>query len=265
MKDPFEFEAKYYDIVWGSACDYLRETELLDRIFKTNNVNKVLDVACGTGGHAIELAKLDYSVVGFDISNKMLEIATEKAERAGVRIRFISGDMTELLQTLKKEDVALPFDAVICLGYSMAHMTTDKDLTRALEGFREVLREGGLCIFSVRNAKMLRDSMINRLLVDKLVHEPNFSLALLGYAYRDRVNPDALVWNAIYLINDHGKVDFQVRTRYQRRFRFQELKKLLESKRFTVINVYGDTYGLDDFNEDKHRTMLFICRAGSVH
>ena len=260
MKDSFEFEGKYYDIVWGSTCDYPRETEFLDRIFKTNNVKKILDVACGTGGHAIELAKLGYSVVGFDISNKMLEIATGKAEKADVKIRFVSGDMTELLQRLKREGVTLPFDAVICLGFSMAHMTTDKDLARALEGFREVLCEGGLCIFSVRNAKMLKDAMIDRLLVDKLVHEPSFSLALLGYAHRDRDNPDTLVWNAIYLINDHGKVDFQVRTRYQRRFRHKELTKILESNNFTGVQIYGDTYGLKEFDEDEHRTMLFICR-----
>ena len=263
MKDPFEFEAKYYDIVWGSTYDYPRETELLNRVFKTNNVGKVLDVACGTGGHAIELAKLGYSVVGFDISSKMLEIAAEKAKKAGVEIRFVGGDMIELLPTLQREDITLPFDAVICLGYSMAHMTTYGDLTRALEGFREVLREKGLCIFSVRNAKMLRDAMINRLLVDKLVHEPNFSLALLGYAYKDRANPDTLVWNAIYLINDHGKVDFQVRTRYQRRFRYEELTKLLKSNDFTVVHIYGDTYGLKEFNADEHRTMLFICRKSS--
>jgi len=260
MEDPFEFEAKYYDIVWGSTCDYLRETGLLDRIFKVNNVKKVLDVACGTGGHAIELARLGYSVVGFDISNKMLEIATEKAEKAGVQIRFVVGDMTELIQNLKREDITLPFDAIICLGYSLAHMVTDKDLSKALEGFREVLREEGLCIFSVRNAKMLRDSMINQLLVDKLVHESDFSLALFGYTNRYANNPDTLVWNAIYLVNDHGKVDFQVRTRYQRRFRYEDLTKLLESKNFTVVRVFGDTYGLEEFKENEHRTMLFTCR-----
>jgi len=35
---------------------------------------------------------------GFDISNKMLKIATDKAEKAGVQIKFVLGDITELIQ-----------------------------------------------------------------------------------------------------------------------------------------------------------------------
>lgn len=260
MKDPSEFEAKYYDIVWGSSCDYPREAELLDSLFKSNNVKRVLDVACGTGGHAVELAKLGYSVVGLDVSTKMLEIASEKATKAGVEASFVEGDMTELAPTLKSSGHSLAFDAAICLGFSLAHMTTDDLLSKALGGLGEVLRSNGLCIFSVRNAKMLRDSMMNRLLPDKIVHEPDFSLALFGHTYRSKDNPDTLVWNAIYLVNDHGKVDFQVRTRHQRRFQHAELTSHLAASTFEIVRVYGDTYGLQEFNEDQHRDMLFVCR-----
>ena len=260
MKDPFEFEAKYYDIVWGSSCDYPREAELLDNLFNSNNVKRVLDVACGTGGHAIELAKLGYSVLGLDISTKMLEIASEKAAKANVEVSFLEGDMTKLAPTLKSAGYSLAFDAAICLGFSMAHMTTDDLLAMALKGLNEVLRTNGLCILSVRNAKMLRESMMNRLLPDKIVHESDFSLAVFGHTYRDKDNPDTLVWNAIYLVNDHGKVDFQVRTRHQRRFRYAELTSHIAAAPFEIIQVYGDTHGLQEFNEDQHRDMLFVCR-----
>jgi len=193
MVDPFEFEAKYYDIIWGSTCDYPKETKLLDSVFKKYGVKSVLDVACGTGGHAIELAKLGYTVVGFDISNKILELATEKAEKESVKTRFINGDMTEFLQTLNKNEITLPFDAVICLGFSIAHLVNNELLSKALKGFHSILRENGVCIFSVRNVKKLNESIFNRLLPDTVVHENNFSLAVFAYTYRDKSNPDTLV------------------------------------------------------------------------
>ena len=260
MKDPFEFEAKYYDIVWSSSCDYPREAELLDNLFKSNNIKRVLDVACGTGGHAIELAKLGYSVIALDISTKMLEIASEKAAQADVKVRFVEGDMTELAPTLKSAGHSQDFDAVICLGFSMAHLTTDDLLSKTLRGISEVLKSDGLCIFSVRNAKMSRESMMNRLLPDVMVHEKDFSLALFGHTYRDKDNPNTLVWNAIYLVNDHGKVDFQVRTRHQRRFQYAEMTSHLAASSLETVRVYGDTYGLQEFKEDQHRDMIFVCK-----
>ena len=50
MKDPFELEARYYDKIWGSTCDYSKEAGFLHQIFKDYRVRKVLDMACGIGG-----------------------------------------------------------------------------------------------------------------------------------------------------------------------------------------------------------------------
>jgi SAM-dependent methyltransferase len=68
----------------------------------------ILDVGCGTGRHAIELARRGYAVTGIDVSAKMLAKAAEKAKAAGVNVNLIRADATKF-QLPKK------YDGAICL------------------------------------------------------------------------------------------------------------------------------------------------------
>ncbi len=68
----------------------------------------ILDVGCGTGRHAVELAKRGYNVTGIDLSAAMLKEAREKAKSAGVEVNFIRADATDFTLPAK-------FDAAICL------------------------------------------------------------------------------------------------------------------------------------------------------
>lgn len=52
----------------------------------------VIDLGCGTGSLALLAAQDDHRVTGVDFADAMLERAREKADDAGVRIRFLSGD-----------------------------------------------------------------------------------------------------------------------------------------------------------------------------
>ena len=56
----------------------------------------VLDLACGTGRHAIELTRRGYEVVGFDLSLAMLAKAAEEAQDRDQKLNFVQGDMREM-------------------------------------------------------------------------------------------------------------------------------------------------------------------------
>ncbi len=55
-----------------------------------------LDLGCGTGAKSIYLAKKGFKVTGVDISDTAIKQAKENAKRAGVNIKFISADATDL-------------------------------------------------------------------------------------------------------------------------------------------------------------------------
>jgi len=122
-EDPFELEAKYYDKIWGLADTYESETKFLDKILKEYGAHRILDLACGTGGHCLQLAKSGYDVVGLDVSRTMLEKAREKLSKAGLQAVFFLGEMTKVQSSLLNAKTPLPFDAVVCMGNALAEHT----------------------------------------------------------------------------------------------------------------------------------------------
>ena len=93
--------------------------------------DRALDLACGTGDIAFELAKQDVDVVGLDLTARMLTLA--RAKRGDRAVRFLQGDM-----------MALPYaDAsfdIVTTGYGIRNVTR---IEPALLEIRRVLRPGG--------------------------------------------------------------------------------------------------------------------------
>src|SRR5439155_13752289 len=69
---------------------------------------QVLDLGCGYGRHAMELAARGFHVVGLDLSTPLLVRGGEEANRRGLTINFVRGDMREL-------DFDGQFDGAYCL------------------------------------------------------------------------------------------------------------------------------------------------------
>ncbi|MBI4499167.1 MAG: methyltransferase domain-containing protein [Chloroflexi bacterium] len=68
----------------------------------------ILDLGCGTGRHAVELARRGYQVTGVGLSPGMLAEAERAAREAGVTVTWIKCDATQFTATEQ-------FDAAICL------------------------------------------------------------------------------------------------------------------------------------------------------
>ena len=113
----------------------------------------VLDVGCGSGRHAVELAVRGYDVTGLDISAGMLEEARKKADDAGVRIRWIHGDA-------KKFAFDNSFDGLICLCEGAFGLLGSEDdpIEQPLSILRCVfraLKSSAKCLFTVLNGYAL--------------------------------------------------------------------------------------------------------------
>lgn len=140
----FENYAKKYDnesYVYGT----LGECDSIEREINCDKSIKILDIGCGTGRHAIELAKRGYQVTGIDLSESQLKRAREKAKEQGVKIDFQRHDARNL--PFKGE-----FDLAIMLcegGFSL--METDEMNFEILKSATKALKSKGKFVFTTLN------------------------------------------------------------------------------------------------------------------
>ena len=81
----------------------------MERALELTQGASVLDLGCGLGYHAIELARRGYEVTGLDWSDQYLDVARSEAEEGGVAVTFVQGDMARM--TFESE-----FDAAVLLS-----------------------------------------------------------------------------------------------------------------------------------------------------
>ncbi len=135
---PFRGYAAYYDLFYQSK-DYDAECAFLEDVFAGSErpIRTVLDLGCGTGGHAVRLAQRGYKVTGVDSSPGMLERARAKEAQGA---EWLEGDV----RTLR---LGRSFDAVICMFAVLGYQTANEDLSAALRTVRAHLAPAGLFVF----------------------------------------------------------------------------------------------------------------------
>lgn len=119
------------------------EAELVAASLGTSPGAKLLDVGCGYGRHAMELAARGYHVVGLDLSTPLLVRGGEEAHRRGLTINFIRGDMREL-------DFDGQFDGAYCLFSTFGYFD-DETNKKTAGNIARALRPGGKCVFEILN------------------------------------------------------------------------------------------------------------------
>lgn len=142
MKKAFQSYGRYYEIIYADK-DYEKECDFLEEAFRKYSKplpKRILDVGCGTGGHAILLARRGYKVTGIDASETMIRQAKTKADTKGVEVDFRRMDVSRLRLGGK-------FDACVCMFAVIDYLTDDNVIGKSLSNIRDHLEEGSLFVF----------------------------------------------------------------------------------------------------------------------
>ncbi|MDB4916427.1 MAG: SAM-dependent methyltransferase [Gemmatimonadetes bacterium] len=249
--------AQQYDLLYQDK-DYDAEVALLERLFTRHALrgNAVLDLGCGTGQHAIRLAKRGYDVTGVDRSPEMLRIARVKAEQSldelSPQPSFVEGDITSVKLG------GSPFDAALMMFAVLGYQVTNEAVRAALGTARAHVRSGALfvcdvwygpAVLSVRPSERTK-------VVDAPGGQVIRSVRTSLDTFAHRADVDYRVWRL------HNKeVIAEMHETHAMRFFFpQELMLLFEAEGFELVELraFGDDDALPTENS---WNVLAVARA----
>ena len=120
------------------------EAEFVIRALDLKPGDRVLDLCCGPGRHAVPLARAGLRVTGLDMSEEYLELARAAAREAGVDVRFVQGDMRDI--PFRGE-----FDAVVNMFTAFGYFDDDADDQRVMSRASAALKPGGKLLLDLLN------------------------------------------------------------------------------------------------------------------
>ncbi|MGE5225210.1 MAG: class I SAM-dependent methyltransferase [Omnitrophica WOR_2 bacterium] len=138
-------QAEEYQL-FGHPGTEMQDCNFLVDVFNAhgNRIEEILDIACGTGRHAIEMAKRGYQVTGVDISADMLGAARDYSLHSKAAVTFVQQDMVHLSFREK-------FDAAYILFNTISLLISNDDLIQFMEAVHSALKPGGLFILETGN------------------------------------------------------------------------------------------------------------------
>lgn len=137
--------ATYYDLFYAEK-DYEGESDFVCAIIRrhTPTAKSILELGCGSAGHAIKLAAKGFSVDGMDISPAMISLGRDNVaqlpQEQRTRIRLFEGDATSFLPQRS-------YHAVISIFHVASYQTSNEALSGFFHTARSGLTRDGIFVF----------------------------------------------------------------------------------------------------------------------
>lgn len=218
----------YFDL-YAEEDTVLAKTEVEDIInllgLKTGQT--VLDVGCGYGRHAVELAKRGFLVTGIDLAPKQIDAAVRRGDDMGVDIRFILGDAREM-------EFREKFEIVLSLFLTFGFFDEEADNQKMLSRMADALQPGGMLLMDLWNReKMIRD--FSPYLVEERPDGIRIEKRWEFDAWNGRLN-----WVNEVTFPDGRKESWDHSVRA---YTLVELKRMYETTGLRIEDVHGDFKG----------------------
>jgi SAM-dependent methyltransferase len=198
-----------------------REVDFIEESLSIERGGAVLDLACGTGRHAVELGARGYEVVGFDLSLPMLARAGDDAQDRGVKLNFVQGDMRDMAFDEQ-------FDGVFCWNTSFGYFEEEKN-AQVIDRVHRALKAGGLFLLDVIN----RDFLIRQ--SPSLAWFEGDGCVCMDEMIVDFITSRMRIKRTMMLDDGRSReVEYSLRT-----YSLHELGKILHDHGFKVCEVSG--------------------------
>jgi 2-polyprenyl-3-methyl-5-hydroxy-6-metoxy-1,4-benzoquinol methylase len=181
--EAWERKAAFWDEMMGEGNAFQRFLvgPATERLLEVRQGETVLDIACGNGVFSRRLAELGASVVATDFSEKFVELARTRTERAGYgdAVEYLVADATDEERMFALGEGR--FDATVC-NMALMDMPAIDPLMRIL---RRLLKPEGRFVFSVQHPAFNSNAV--RLVLEEEDREgtlvETYSVKVTGYMH----------------------------------------------------------------------------------
>ena len=220
------------------------ETEigLLLALLRMTGDETILDIPCGTGRHALELARRGFDVTGVDRTASYLDEARRRARDESLQVQWVQQDMRSFSRPAA-------FDIVLNMYTSFGYFQDIEDDRAAARVFFEALRPGGRLVMELHGKENLAAGFSARDWV-----ELDDGRVLLEE--RSIIDDWRAVRNRWIVYHDGGRYELEFSLRL---YGAAELVDLLRGVGFSEITVFGNLEG-DPYDEHARRLVVVAAK-----
>jgi D-alanine-D-alanine ligase len=213
------------------------ELDMFTGILGLSKEQKILDLACGQGRHALELARRGYMYVsGLDRSHYLINKAKQISQTEGLQANFKEGDARRLPYPTDN------FDVVMILGNSFGYFETIDDDVKILKEVLRVLKPNGKFLIDVADGNYLTENFNPRSW--EWIDKNHFVCRERSLASDN----ERLISREVISNTKKGVIVDQFYA--ERLYTREKLSKILNKSRFKNINVFDEYLTDSGKNQD---------------
>jgi cyclopropane fatty-acyl-phospholipid synthase-like methyltransferase len=227
----------YEDFFYGINCELWekavsaewtsKEVDFLVQHLAVEKGATILDIPCGFGRHAIDLAKRGFEVTGVDISATFVKTLREKVKAEKLPIKVIEADVLEV-------NLEQQFMGAICMGNSFGYFDFDK-MKVFVERVSASLTKGAKFII---NSGMIAESILPNFAAHKLFTVGDINMDVQNiYDIGNSCMISKLTYTKNEITEQHAFKHYV--------FTLSEVKRLLSLYELKVVGTYNSPDGLD--------------------
>lgn len=224
----YETFSFYYDALTENV-DYAARAAYFDELIRAqlrSQGHVLLDLACGTGTMAEEMAKRGYDVIGVDYSCGMLSQAMNKKLESGLPIQYVQQDMREL-------ELYGTVDVTLCTLDSLNHLPDFAAVQQVFRRVSAVTELGGLFLFDMNTLYKHRELLGNQV----YVYETEDVYCVWENMLRDDACTVDLTLNLFQRCSDE-RYRRQEERLTERAYEPARIRQALEQAGFYVLGIY---------------------------
>lgn len=214
-----------------------RLVELIVKSLGIKSDSKILDMACGSGRHAVIFAKRGFDVTAVDLSQMLLSDAKASARENDVKINFVLSDILDFQTTQR-------FSLSLNLFTSFGYFDDDEDNFRVILKAYDLLIDGGYFVIDYFNKNYL---------LKNLIPTTVFSENGLRITQNRAIQGTRVVKN-ITIENGGSVEEFYESVRL---YSYDEMHDYINKAGFSIFKEYGNYNGNNFINESSPRLIIF--------